>query len=152
MAAPTIALIEAALIVELKEISGLNVTSYMGQMEDAGQGDAVTFPAAFPLFGGETLGYVDGPNYRREQKWQVVVAAQSYGGTYDPLTRASTGAYAVIEAVLAKMANWHDTTALAGIERFTPQSVQRMKLNRTEAWYVIEFVLGFDQNFTAQAW
>lgn len=152
MAAPTIALIEAALIAELAELTAITTGRYMGQMEDAGQGDAVAFPAAWPLYGGEQLEYVDGPNYRRVQTWQIVIAAQSYGGTYDPLTRTSTGAYAVIEAVTAKIVNWHDTAALTGIERFTPRSVQRVKLNRTEAWYVLEFTVAFDQTFTAQTW
>jgi len=146
MAAPTIALIEAAIIAELREITGLTVASYMGQAEDVGQGDAVAFPAAFPLYQGESLVLVDGPNYHREQKWSLVIAAQSYAGTFDPLTRTSTGAYAVIEAVMAKMANWKDT-GLTGIERFTPGTVARMKLNRTEAWYAIGFTVAFDQTF-----
>jgi hypothetical protein len=151
-AAPSIALIESALIAELSGIVGLSVSSYMGQAEDAGQGDAVSFPAAFPLFQGETLDYVDGPNYRREQKWSVIIAAQSYAGTYDPLTRSGKGAYAVLEAVLAQMANWKPAATLTGIERFTPKSVSRVKLNRTEAWYAIEFTVGYDQTFTAQSW
>jgi hypothetical protein len=146
MAAPTIALIEAAILAELDEISGLNVASYMGQMDNVGAGDPVVFPAAFPLYGGEKLSFVDGPNYRREQTWSIVVAAQSYAGGFAPLTNPTVGAYAVVESVLAKMANWKDT-GLTGIERFTPQSVARLKLNRTEAWYVIAFEVGFDQTF-----
>ena len=152
MAAPTIALVEAALIAELREISGLTVASYMGQADDVGQGDAVAFPAAFPLYQGEELEYVDGPNYRRGQKWAIIVAAQSYGGTYDPLTRSATGAYAVIEAIVAKMVNWKDSAALTDIGRFTPGAVTRMKLSRTEAWYSIAFTVAFDQTFTAQTW
>lgn len=146
MATPTIALTEAAILAELAEITGLTAARYMGQMEEVGQGDAVTFPAAFPLYGGEKLELVDGPNFRRVQSWSIVIAAQSYGGTYDPLTRTSYGAYAVIESVLAKMINWKDT-GLTGIERFTPQSVARLKLNRTEAWYIVECTVAFDQTF-----
>jgi len=148
MAAPTIALVETAILAELDEITGLAVASYMGQAEEVGQGDAVSFPAAFPLYQGETLEYVDGHNYRRVQKWTVIVAAQSYAGTFDPLTRSATGAYAVIEAVMAKMVNWVDT-GLTGIEHFTPVGVTRIKLNRTEAWYSVEFTCGFDQTFNA---
>lgn len=152
MAAPTIAGIETALITELREIAGLNVSGYMGQMEDAGLGDAITFPAAWPLYGGERIEWVDGPNFRRVQTWQIVIAAQSYGGTTNPLTLATSGAYAVIESVLAKMSNWKESATLTGIERFVPQRVERMKVDRTHAYYLLTWEVGFDQTMTAQTW
>ncbi len=119
------------------------VETYAGQLEGEIEKLVVRFPAAFVVYGGSRLEWVDGPNHRENAEFSVLVAARNLRGG-SAARKGERGAYALVKAVLAALVN---KDFGLGMERLTPSRVSLVFVSNTVTVYGLDFQTGFDTTY-----
>ena len=139
--------VEDKIIAEIKAKMGYvrTIETYAGQLEGEIAKIPAKFPAAFVVYGGSSLEWIDGPNHNDKPKFKVLVAAKDLRGQKSARKDDNKGCYRMINDVLTHLTN--QTFGLA-MEKLTPVSVMPVFITKTIAVYGIDFETNFDTTFS----
>ena len=122
-----------------------SVETYAGELEGEIGELATPFPAIFVAYKGSDYDWVDGRTMRDTPRFSVMAAASDLRGSED-LRKGTHGCYRMIKDILAALAN--DRLGLPAMEPLRPVKVSLLFITRTMAAYSIDFVTGFDTDFS----
>jgi len=120
------------------------VETYAGQLEQNIDSLTIPFPAAFVVYGGSALKWVDGPNHNEASSFSVFVAAKNLRGQSAARKDDTAGCYKMITDVLTYLTN---QSFGLGMEKLTPVKVSLLYISQTVAIYSIDFETNFDTTF-----
>jgi phage gp37-like protein len=125
-----------------------SVETYAGQIEAEIEKLPLRSPAAYVVYGGSDLGWVDGPNYHEKVTFNVLLVTKDLRGNKAARKGGSApgdiGAYQLIKGVLDTLTNRNFDL---DIERLQPVRVSLVFMGRTTAVYGIGFQTGFDNTY-----
>ena len=136
--------IEDAITAKLKTVQGIKtVETYAGQLEDEIERLPVRFPAVYIVYGGSAFEAIDGPNYRENVEFNILVCGKNLRGQADS-RKSELGAYKILTNVLEALVNEDFDIE---IEQLCPVSVKLVAVTKGIAIYGIDFKTGFDKTY-----
>jgi hypothetical protein len=125
----------------------LSVEGYAGQLESDIEKLPIPFPAAFVAYGGSSFEWVDGEIQNETCEFTILAAAKNLRSRGSARTDPGTGAYKMINDILATLAN---RAFNEDMERLQPKRVDLIYVSKTAAIYGIVFQANFDRSFAMQ--